>query len=340
MFGITATKYDSKVYAEQLADFLPDKIVDAHIHLWEPKAKEGYARSSNLVTWTELVAPDCTYEDLMASYDTMFPDKRVYPVLMTTPTCHLHIGNPYVLEKAKKNNLPALYCIKPETPLEEIRQAFADGFCGVKPYLNYAPSYIPAKEIRIYDFITPAQFELMNELGGVVMLHISRDGRLADPVNIAQLMEIDERYPDAKVIVAHIGRAYTAESLGNAFDTLKHSKNLYFDFTATTYEPAITACLEAVGSKRLMFGSDMPITKMRMYRITENGTYINVVPRGLYGDVSNDPHMRESDEENITTFMYEELLAFKKAAEKLSLTRQDVSDIMFNNAVKLFDMSV
>ena len=84
MFGITATKYDSKVYAEQLADFLPDKIVDAHIHLWEPKAKEGYARSSNLVTWTELVAPDCTYEDLMASYDTMFPDKRVYPVLMTT----------------------------------------------------------------------------------------------------------------------------------------------------------------------------------------------------------------------------------------------------------------
>ena len=340
MFGITATKYDSKVYAEQLADFLPDKIVDVHIHLWEPKAKEGYARSSNLVTWPELVAPDCTYEDLMVSYDTMFPDKRVYPVLMTTPTCHLHIGNPYVLEKAKKNNLPALYCIKPETPLEEIRQAFADGFCGVKPYLNFAPSYNPAKEIRIYDFITPAQFELMNELGGVVMLHISRDGRLADPVNIAQLMEIDERYPNAKVIVAHIGRAYTAESLGNAFDTLKHSKNLYFDFTATTYEPAITACLEAVGSKRLMFGSDMPITKMRMYRITENGTYINVVPRGLYGDVSNDPHMRESDEENITTFMYEELLAFKKAAEKLSLTRQDVSDIMFNNAVKLFDMSV
>ena len=340
MFGITATKYDSKVYAEQLADFLPDKIVDAHIHLWEPKAKEGYARSANLVTWPELVAPDCTYEDLMASYDTMFPDKRVYPVLMTTPTCHLHIGNPYVLEKATKNNLPALYCIKPETPLEEIRQAFADGFCGVKPYLNFAPSYIPAKEIRIYDFITPAQFELMNELGGVVMLHISRDGRLADPVNIAQLMEIDERYPDAKVIVAHIGRAYTAESLGNAFDTLKHSKNLYFDFTATTYEPAITACLEAVGSKRLMFGSDMPITKMRMYRITENGTYINVVPRGLYGDVSNDPHMRESDEENITTFMYEELLAFKKAAEKLSLTRQDVSDIMFNNAVNLFNMSV
>lgn len=340
MFGIEATAYDRKVYTEQLADFLPDKMVDVHVHLWTPECRENYARSSNLVTWPELVAPDCTYEDLMASYETMFPGKHVYPVLMTTPTCHLHIGNPYALKHAKANNLPALYCIKPETPLSEIREAFAAGFCGVKPYLNYAPSYIPAKEIRIYDFITPAQFELMNELGGVVMLHISRDGRLNDPVNIAQLMEIDERYPNAKVIVAHIGRAYTPESLGNAFDTLKNSKNLVFDFTATTYEPAMTACIKAVGTKRFMFGSDMPITKMRMYRITENGTYINVVPRGLYGDVSYDSHMRETDEPDVTTFMYEELLAFKKCSEKLGLSKEDVEDILCNNAVRLFDMSI
>ena len=180
----------------------------------------------------------------------------------------------------------------------------------------------------------------MNELNGVVMLHISRDGRLNDPVNIAQLMEIDQRYPNAKVIVAHIGRAYTPESLGNAFDTLRNSQNLYFDFTATTYDPAMTACINAVGTKRFMFGSDMPITKMRMYRVTENGTYINVVPRGLYGDVSLDPHMRESDEENITTFMYEELLAFKRSAQKLGLSREDVEDILCNNAIRLFNMNI
>lgn len=338
MFGIESTAYDRKVYNEQLKDFLPDKLVDVHVHLWTPESREGYAHSDNLVTWPDLVAPDCTYEDLMASYTTMFPDKKVYPVLMTTPACHLQIGNSYVQNCARKNNLPALYCITPETSESEIRKAFANGFCGLKPYLNYAPAYIPAKEIRIYDFITPAQFELMNELGGIVMLHIARDGRLSDPVNIAQLMEIDQRYPNAKIIVAHIGRAYTPEALGNAFDTLRHSKNLYFDFTATTYEPAMTACVQAVGTKRFMFGSDMPITKMRMYRITENGTYINVVPRGLYGDVSQDSHMRETDEENITTFMYEELLAFKKSAEKLRLTRQDVEDILCNNAVRLFNM--
>ena len=73
--------------------------------------------------------------------------------------------------------------------------------------------------------------------------------------------------------------------------------------------------------------------------VLENGIYYNNVPRGLYGDVSNDIHMRETDRENITCFMYEELLAFKRAAEALKLSKQDVEDIMCNNAAKLFNIS-
>lgn len=340
MFGIEATNFDKQVYAKELADFLPDKIVDAHVHLWTPEAKQNVARSSKVVSWPDLVAPDCTYEDLMASYDTMFPQKKVVPVIMTMPTVDLSIGNSYVQEVSIKHRVPSLYCTRPETGEAEIRNAMKTGFCGIKPYLNHAPDYIPRKEIRIFDFVTPQQFELMNELGGVVMLHISRDDRLADPLNIAQLMEIDRKYPNAKVIVAHIGRAYTPDSLGNAFDTLKDSKNLFFDFTATTYTPAIVECIKAVGTKRLMFGSDMPITKMRMYRIIENGIYVNVVPRGMYGDVSYDKNMKETDETDITTFMYEELIAFKRAVEELKLTAQDVEDMMCNNAVNFFGMEI
>jgi len=74
-----------------------------------------------------------------------------------------------------------------------------------------------------------------------------------------------------------------------------------------------------------------------MYRITdEKGIYYNVVPRGLYGDVSTDIHMRETDEKNITNFMYEEIRAFKRTAETLGLSKADVEDIFCNNACKLF----
>jgi len=81
---------------------------------------------------------------------------------------------------------------------------------------------------------------------------------------------------------------------------------------------------------------------MRMYRRTdETGFYYNYVPRGMYGDVSGDPHMREVDypeADRITTFMYEELLAFKGAARTLKLTDSQIEDIMCNNTAKLFDM--
>ncbi len=340
MFGIEVTSYDRKVYEEQLRDFLPDKLVDVHVHLTTMDMKSPAKRHVGIQSWPSLVAPCCTYEDMAATYEAMFPGKKVYPVLMTDPCVILEKGNPYALKYAKANNLPALYCTSHDTPVAEIRRAFANGFCGLKPYLNHSPAYIPADEIRIYDFLTPAHLEVVNEVGGIVMLHIPRSGRLNDPVNLAQLMEIDEKYPNAKVIVTHTGRAYYPDGLGNAFDTLKHSKNLLFDFTANTFEPAMTACIQAVGVKRFMFGSDMPIIKMRMYRVTEQNTYINVVPRGLYGDVSYDPHMREVDGEDITTFMYEELLAFKASAEKLGLSKEDVADVLCNNAARLFKMSI
>jgi predicted TIM-barrel fold metal-dependent hydrolase len=89
-----------------------------------------------------------------------------------------------------------------------------------------------------------------------------------------------------------------------------------------------------------MFGSDMPYTKMRMYRICESGNYVNVVPRGLYGDVSGDSHMRETYESDITLFMYEELLAFRRAALRLGLTQDDINDIMYNNASEYFGIEL
>ena len=89
-----------------------------------------------------------------------------------------------------------------------------------------------------------------------------------------------------------------------------------------------------------MFGTDMPILRMRCHRIEENGTYINLVPPGLYNDPYGDPHLREVSEEegkNITFFAYEELLSLKRVCTKLGLTKNDVEDIMYNNAKNLID---
>lgn len=341
MFGVEVTDYDRKVYAERLADFLPDKLIDVHVHLWKEGMMRDREHRKGCVSWPQRVAPDCTYEDLMQSYGQMFPGRTVKPVLMTTPIANLSEGNAYALSCARRHGLPALYCTNYDTPADELRRALTSGgFCGIKPYQNNSPDYIPAAEVRIFDFLTPAHLEVVNELKAVVMLHIPRAKRLRDPLNLVQMLEMEKNYPDAKIIIAHIGRAYSPEDIGDAFEVLKTTKNMMFDFCANTLDAAMTACVRAVGTGRLMFGSDMPITKMRMYRVSENGRYVNVVPRGMYGDVSDDPNMRETDEADITTFMYEEIMAFKRCAEALRLTREEIEDVFYKNAARLFGMKI
>lgn len=342
MFGINVTDYDKLIYEEYLRDFLPDKMIDIHVHLWtDGMEREGSESRKGMVDWTKLVAPDCTIEDLLHSYTQMFPGKSMKPVLMGWPSCDLQKTNSYALKCAKEHDLPVFYCTNWDTPAEEIRKAITeDGFCGIKPYLNNSPSYIPASEVRIFDFLPHEHLKVCDELGAKVMLHIPRSQRLRDPVNLAQMLEIEEKYTNAKVIIAHIGRAYCPEDFGDAFERLAKTKNLFFDFTANTLDRAMVEIIKAVGPDRVMFGSDMPITKMRMYRIVEDGRYINVVPRGMYGDVSYDKNMRETDETKLTTFMYEELLAFRRCAEELHLTKDEVQNIMGANGAKLFGMKL
>jgi hypothetical protein len=277
-----------------------------------------------------------TYEDIYETNRILFPGKTVTPVLMGSPTCYLDKVNGYVSDIIKQHGDACLYCTSYKTTKRDIVNAMAQGYIGIKPYQANCAPYIPASEIRIFDFLPHEHLEVMNDLGGVVILHIPRAMRLKDPVNLAQMAEIDERYPNAKVVIAHVGRAYVYEDIGDAFEVIKNTKNLYYDFSANVYDYAMEKLIESVGPGRVLYGSDMPYTKMRMYRINEGGKYINVVPRGLYGDVSNDKQMRETDETDITLFIYEELLAFRRAAEKLGLTKDEVSDIMYGNAARVF----
>ena len=89
-----------------------------------------------------------------------------------------------------------------------------------------------------------------------------------------------------------------------------------------------------------MFGSDLPILRMRTHRIEENGTYINLIPPGLYGDPAQDRHLREvsaAEAEKITFFMYEEILSVKRAVQKLGLSKADVEKLFYSNAKNLID---
>ena len=337
------TDYDKKVWEEELKDFLPDKIIDIHTHVYKREFFDAAPSNAprRTVSWTSTVAKEDPIEDLQETYQLMFPGKDVKALMFITGKTGRAKNNAYLSQVSKDTGWPALYYSEPEQSADELEAKIREGgFLGVKSYLNRAPAYLPKNEIRIFDFFPKHQLERLNEMGAICMCHIPRDGRLKDQVNIQQILEIKREFPKLRFIVAHIGRAYTKEDVADAFDYLTEAPETMYDFSANCCEYAITEVIKRCGVKHVMFGTDMPILRMRTHRIEENGTYVNLVPPGMYHDPLGDPHLREVSEEEaktITFFAYEELLAFKRAAKTLGLSKEDVEDIMYNNANNLIE---
>jgi len=332
---------DRQYYAEKLADYLPRKIIDIHTHIWLKEFRAEPPPGARGQTWPRRVAADNSIEDLLETYRLMLPEQEVTPVVFGWPErdANLEQTNSYACQAARRRGLAALLVTTPEWSGPEVeRRVQAGGFLGLKPYLNWAPLGIPSAEISNYDFLPQAHLEAADRHGWIVLLHIPRPDRLRDPVNLAQMLEIEERYPNLHLVIAHIGRAYCPEDVGNAFEVLKPSKRMVFDFSANTTPCVIEGALRAFGPQRLVFGSDLPILRMRMRRICEDGFYVNLVPPGLYGDVGGDPHMREVSAEEgqqLSFFLYEQLGAFRRAAEALGLSRDDMEDVFHNTAARI-----
>lgn len=337
------TARDQAIFTQEIAPFLPPRIVDIHTHVWQSRTDLPGNSRTRLVAWPALVAKENPIEDLMETYRRLFPDKEVVPMVfghLNTRTADWNGGNGYIAEILRARGFPGLTYARPDWSAEELRAQLGRGrFAGVKVYLSLAEPHLKVNEITIFDFLPPSQLELLDALGLIVMLHIPRDGRLRDPVNLAQMLKIERRYPKVRLIIAHVGRAYCREDMGDSLEVLgRETRNMLFDFSANTNEVVFAELIRRIGPRRILFGSDLPIVRMRCRRICEQGKYINLVPRGLYGDVSVDSHMREVDGPDaaaITYFLYEEILAFKRAAAATGLTPQDVADVFCHNAERL-----
>ena len=340
MFEVTGV--DRDIHDRELADFLPDRFIDVHTHVWLDRHKqhrpEEHART---VSWPSLVAKECSIEDLEKSFQLMFPGRGAKALIFSSISegDDVEAMNGYIAESGRTRGHPTLMYAFPSWTAKDLdRKLRAGRFLGVKVYLNLTPAYLPRQEIRIFDFLPPHQLDVLDRGRRVVMLHIPRDARLRDPVNLEQMLEIERNWPRVRLIIAHVGRAYCDEDVGDAFQRLSGTKNMVFDFAANTNDRVFEQAIRTFGPERCLFGSDLPITWMRMRRTCEGGRYVNLVPRGKYGDVSRDPNMREVDgaeADRLTTFMYEELLAIKRACTRAAVDRRGVEAIFRTNAERV-----
>ena len=332
---------DRDFYKKYIADNIPDCIYDTHAHLWTDAHIAGAVKQDGMADWVHKFCAQhwMSYEGLKNAYAGLFFGKKVSTLAFGWVENNVDISsnNQYVGAQAKKYGFSGLAVSRPEFNEEELfKEVSANNLIGLKPYPTFAPAAVPGEKVRITDMITKRQLSLANQLGWVVMLHIPRAKRIADRANIEDILMIEKEFPNIKLIIAHIGRAYCLENIGEAFNILKKTKNVMFDFAAHTNAEVFEKAIDAFGAKRLLFGTDFPISLMRLKREHKCGNYINYIPAGSCGDVINDAHMKEVLGEEagaFTFFVYESMAAMIRAAKNRGLTQKSLNDIFYQNAV-------
>ena len=331
---------DRAIYEEELADFLPEQIFDSHIHTALPQHITPLSperRTSKLSFFADVAASfDFNpYEFVQEIWAKLLPRQRVeglffgYPFLETD----LDANNTYVADLIEEQGVCGLYMPRPQADGEELVRALDDGhFIGYKPY----PDFVPNKtfdEIRVADYVPAALWEIADERGAIVLVHLARPGRLYDPHDIQDMAAICQRYRQAMIIIAHIGRPYIPSMIKDGIPAeYKRAQNLWFDICPICESEVLETAIREVGPQRLLFATDSPITYMRGRLGEWKGQRKFFSASDFPWNVNREPKEKE---DRYTFYIYEQLRALKKAAERTGLCRADVKDILYNNAKRL-----
>ncbi len=331
---ITGRSVDARVYEEELNPWLPSRIIDFHIHLFLPEHRRPISAARRAERWPLEVAQQHSYDDMLSNFRLLFPRQEVSALIFghVCRETYLEQNNAYIRDVAARGEGVAgtLFTTRPEWEPERIEQAIADGFVGIKPYPDQAPE--GRSPVGVFDFIPRNQLSVLNRLGGILVLHLPRVGRLADPDNIREVLAISDDYPDIKLVVAHVGRAYCLPTAQRGLHHFADRKSIYFDISANLNADVLELALDTVGPDRLLYGSDLPIMMMRGKREYDGEKYINFTDGPYSWNINRKSPEEEAD---YTYYIYEEIRALIDAVQRVGLGEQAIEKIMYGNAARL-----
>ena len=325
---------DRQVYERELQGFLPSRIFDAHIHLFDRSCLvPGYEFPPK--SCYQKFGGTCTMEQCLAWAEALLPNQELHLNSFGHPSYDSDIdaSAAYSGRVSDNNRFFGMALVSPHDTADVVaRRLVENRLIGCKPYLDFV-DWKDSREITIHDMLPAEQMEVADDRGLAITLHIPRPQRLADLVNQAQMVELCRRYPGAKIIFAHIGRAYYLRNVVGFLDGIAACPNAYVDTAMVNHEGVLEYTFKTFPRDRILFGSDAPVAFLRGKSVEINNQYAYLMGEDYeIGTSIYDPR----NAVDFTSFFYEQLRGIKLAAERTGLSAANIEDLFFNNAHRLF----
>ena len=313
---------DRQVWEEELADFLPDRMFDAHIHFFKAADFDGENRFTRS-------RRDADLQTLNGWSRVLYPGRQVNYLILGTPLPGINVAKHVksVIEQIKDEpDIRHFRVVTPACRIEDIeRDLKTPGFIGLKPYRLFAKGDVA--QCRIHEFLTHEQMELANDRSWWVTMHLSRYHGCADKHNLDDLEEYTtKRYPNIKWILAHCARSFTYWAIRHAIDRLRDMPNIHYDTSAVTEMRPQLTLFQKEDIRRIFYGSDGVAAAFF------HGHYIALGRSWQHYDAdAGDLKFPHCDGRPILS-VYEQLLSMKHAAEIAGLSRDDIEGVFWRNA--------
>lgn len=314
--------------ADRFKNFIPGEVFDIHVHPYNashfPKGEWAFLNDIQ-----QLGCAD--HRKAMQRY---MPVRKIHGLYFGLPrkTADRDKMNVWVAEEVQQNGTihsRALTVVSPgDDPVKVAEQLRNEMFCGIKVYHCYA-SRNDTMNAGLTEYAPEWMWELLNEMNGVLMLHIVKDNAIDDSDNQLQIRRLCKAYPKVKLILAHNARSFNYRNARNGLYSVADLENVVVDTSAICETESFKAALKILGPQRILWGSDFGVSEMRGRCITTANRFFWLHPELI------DPKYQSPGQSNMTLIGIESLLALKESCDDTGLNRSDLNDIFLNNALRL-----
>ena len=318
-------KDDREIWETELESWVPQRVYDCHMHLLDNGLIAEDSKYRDMY-------PDTDFETAKAWHNLVMPGRETHFLMLGRPApgTDVYGHNTFMHREMQSDPLSRRnrLTMPSDTPEEIERDVKERGFVGLKVYRFYSVTG-DIKDCRIHEFLPHEQLEVASDLGLWVTMHLSRAGG-GDEQNLRDLEEYTtKRYPGIRWILAHCARSFVYWQMERGIDRLKAMPNIWYDTSAVTdVRPFITLFSEE-DHRRIFYGTD------GIESVSFHGAYTAFGRTHQLLETDKVPylHFEHSDYRPVIC-LYEQLLAMKQAAAIAELSRDQIEDIFWRNAVR------
>ncbi len=322
---------DQQIWEEELDDFVPPRVFDAHIHLFAPEHLVA-GPPSGFQHWsrTDLAT-------LQRWAQRLYPGRETHFLVLGTPAPGIDVAahNSWIATETRRDPQSRMHrLVTPTCRVQDIeRDVREHGFTGLKPYRLFSVTGDVA-QCRIHEFLPHEQLELANQERLWVTLHLSRFHGCADDWNLRDLAEYtQQRYPHVRWILAHCARSFTYWPIREAIARLRDLPQIWYDVSAVTDIRPLITLFQREHASRILYGSDG--VEANYFR----GQYVALGRSWQALDVARFPLAFPHCDGRPILAIYEQLLAMKQAAEIAEWSSTEVHRLFWQNAVEAFGVT-